>query len=63
MDFAPSPQQDSIRDAILKICARFDDAYWLERDRDGGFPTSFTMRWHRRAGSASASRRNSAARV
>jgi acyl-CoA dehydrogenase len=41
MDFAPSPQQDSIRDAILKICARFDDAYWLERDRDGGFPHEF----------------------
>ena len=29
MDFALSPQQESIRDAILKICARFGDDYWL----------------------------------
>ncbi|TXJ17679.1 MAG: acyl-CoA dehydrogenase [Afipia sp.] len=41
MDFALSPQQESIRDAILKICARFDDAYWLEKDRTGGFPHEF----------------------
>lgn len=41
MDFALSPQQESIRDAILKICARFDDAYWLEKDRHGGFPNEF----------------------
>src|ERR1700752_1508530 len=41
MDFALSAQQDSIRDAILKICGRFDDAYWLEKDRDGGFPHEF----------------------
>ena len=38
MDFAPHPEHESIRDAIVKICARFDDAYWLERDRLGGFP-------------------------
>ena len=34
MDFALSAQQDSIRDAILKICSRFDDAYWLAKDHD-----------------------------
>jgi len=38
MDFAPHQEHESIRDAIVKICARFDDAYWLERDRQGGFP-------------------------
>jgi len=38
MDFAPHQEHESIRDAIVKICARFDDAYWLERDRLGGFP-------------------------
>lgn len=38
MDFTPHPEHESIRDAIVKICARFDDAYWLERDRLGGFP-------------------------
>ena len=41
MDFALSQQQESIRDAILKICSRFDDAYWLEKDRTGGFPHEF----------------------
>lgn len=41
MDFALNPQQESIRDAILKICARFDDTYWLEKDRTGGFPYEF----------------------
>ena len=28
MDFALSANQESIRDAVAKICARFDDAYW-----------------------------------
>ena len=41
MDFALSAQQESIRDAVAKICARFDDAYWLTKDRDGGFPHEF----------------------
>jgi acyl-CoA dehydrogenase len=41
MDFAPTVQQDSIRDAVAKICSRFDDAYWLAKDRDGGFPHEF----------------------
>ena len=41
MDFALSDQQQSIRDAVAKICARFDDAYWLKRDKDGGFPHDF----------------------
>jgi acyl-CoA dehydrogenase len=41
MDFAPTAQQDSIRDAVAKICSRFDDAYWLAKDRDGGFPHEF----------------------
>jgi acyl-CoA dehydrogenase len=41
MDFALSASQQSIRDAVAKICARFDDAYWLKRDREGGFPADF----------------------
>jgi acyl-CoA dehydrogenase len=31
----------SLRDAVEKICARFGDAYWLARDRDGKFPEDF----------------------
>jgi acyl-CoA dehydrogenase len=26
---------------VAKICARFDDAYWLKKDKDGGFPGDF----------------------
>ena len=39
MDFALTPEQESIREAINTICAQFGDDYWLERDRVGGFPT------------------------
>ena len=38
MDFALSEQQQSIRDAITRICAKFDDAYWLKKDESGEFP-------------------------
>src|SRR5277367_2224165 len=41
MDFALSANQESIRDAVGKICARFDDAYWLKKDKEGGYPTDF----------------------
>jgi acyl-CoA dehydrogenase len=33
--------QQEIREAILRLCANFDEAYWLERDRKGGFPEDF----------------------
>jgi acyl-CoA dehydrogenase len=38
MDFNLNEDQQSIVAAIEKICERFDDAYWLTHDRDGGFP-------------------------
>jgi acyl-CoA dehydrogenase len=38
MDFALTPDQESIRAAIARLCERFDDAYWLARDTDGAFP-------------------------
>ena len=38
MDFSLSPEQQQIRDSILRLCARFDDAYWLAKDRSGEFP-------------------------
>jgi acyl-CoA dehydrogenase len=41
MDFALSSEQHAIGDAVLAICRRFDDAYWLKRDREGGFPHDF----------------------
>ena len=41
VDFSLSPEQERIREAIAKLCARFDDDYWLKRDREGGFPADF----------------------
>jgi acyl-CoA dehydrogenase len=41
IDFALSEFRQSLRAAIEKICARFGDDYWLERDRDGKFPEEF----------------------
>jgi len=38
MDFALSPEQESIREAVAKTCAQFGDDYWLRKDREGGFP-------------------------
>src|SRR5262249_46799344 len=38
MDFSLSPEQQQIRDSIAKLCAQFDDGYWLEKDRSGAFP-------------------------
>ena len=41
MDFAWTPDQEAIKEAIGRVCADFDAAYWLEKDRKGGFPLDF----------------------
>ncbi len=38
MDFMLNQEQQQIWDEVLKLCAQFDDAYWLEKDRSGTFP-------------------------
>ena len=38
MDFSDTREHDSLREAIGRICANFGDDYWLQRDREGGFP-------------------------
>jgi acyl-CoA dehydrogenase len=38
---AISPHEAEIRAAVERLCAPFDDAYWLAKDRDGGFPDDF----------------------
>ncbi|HEY5638137.1 MAG TPA: acyl-CoA dehydrogenase family protein [Burkholderiales bacterium] len=38
MDFSFTPEQEQIREAIAKICARFPDDYWLKKDKAGGDP-------------------------
>ena len=41
MDFSFTGEQQSIKDAIERICARFGDDYWLKKDKEGGFPHDF----------------------
>ena len=41
MDFSLTPDQQNIREAILKHCTQFPDEYWLERDRTAVFPHEF----------------------
>ncbi|MGE3703073.1 MAG: acyl-CoA dehydrogenase family protein [Hyphomicrobiaceae bacterium] len=41
MDFEHSPEQEAVREAVGRICQRFDDAYWLKKDSEGGFPSDF----------------------
>ena len=38
MDFALTAEQEAVRDAVSRICTRFGDDYWLERDHSGEFP-------------------------
>ncbi len=41
MEFEPTGEQVAIRDAVAGICRDFDQNYWLERDRDGRWPSEF----------------------
>jgi acyl-CoA dehydrogenase len=41
MDFSLTQDQEQIRDGVRKLCAGFDDAYWLETDRAAKFPEKF----------------------
>ncbi|HTJ63707.1 MAG TPA: acyl-CoA dehydrogenase family protein, partial [Alphaproteobacteria bacterium] len=41
MDFRLTEDQEAIKDAINQICTKFDDAYWLKKDKEGGFPNDF----------------------
>ncbi|WP_233233875.1 acyl-CoA dehydrogenase family protein [Bordetella sp. LUAb4] len=41
MNFEPSDEHLSIRQAVDALCTRFPESYWLERDADGAFPEDF----------------------
>ena len=41
MDFRLSDEQRAIEDGIGQIMSDFDDDYWLEKDKNGGFPEEF----------------------
>lgn len=44
MDFSVDPDHESIVDAVDRVCAAFDDAYWAECDREHAFPWDFYER-------------------
>src|SRR5574340_114154 len=37
----PTAEQSDLRDAVARLCERFDDGYWLRKDREGTFPHDF----------------------
>ena len=39
----PSEDQLTIRDAVARTCAQFDDEYWLKTDETGDWPEAFTQ--------------------
>ena len=41
MNSSLTPAQQEIREGVDKVCTRFGDDYWLERDTDGEFPHAF----------------------
>ena len=41
MDFELNDEQKQLCAAVADLCARFDSAYWLEKDRSGDFPEEF----------------------
>jgi len=41
MDLDLTGEQRAIRESVARLCAGFDDHYWLERDRAGEFPHAF----------------------
>ncbi|MEE8444617.1 MAG: acyl-CoA dehydrogenase family protein, partial [Alphaproteobacteria bacterium] len=41
MDFTFSQDQEAIRDAIEKLCAKYDREYWRRCDGEGEFPEAF----------------------
>ncbi len=41
MEFAFTDDQLAIRESVARTCAQYDDRYWLEKDKNGGFPHDF----------------------
>ncbi|MDB5828499.1 MAG: acyl-CoA dehydrogenase [Variovorax sp.] len=41
MNFELTADQQAIKEAIARVCSDFDADYWLQRDRNGGFPLDF----------------------
>src|SRR5215469_9025422 len=41
MSFGLTAEQQELRQAVMRLCERFDGDYWLRKDTEGGFPFEF----------------------
>ena len=41
MDYGLTEEHEAIRRNVAKLCERYNDDYWLARDREGGMPEDF----------------------
>jgi len=41
MDFSFTEEQEAIRDAVARVCRKYDAEYWRRRDHEGSFPEDF----------------------
>ncbi len=41
MDFTPNPDHEAIAEAVDRVCAQYDDTYWMEKDDKHEFPWDF----------------------
>lgn len=41
MDFSLTPQQLEVRELAERLCSKFEETYWLEKDEKGEFPEEF----------------------
>jgi acyl-CoA dehydrogenase len=41
MDFSLTPQQREVRELAERLCSRFEETYWAEKDRKAEFPEEF----------------------
>jgi alkylation response protein AidB-like acyl-CoA dehydrogenase len=41
VDFSVSPEQETIRDAVRTLCARYPDEYWRDLDKRAAYPDDF----------------------
>ncbi len=41
MDFTPNPDHEAIREGIQRVCSKYPDLYWRQKDEDHEFPWDF----------------------
>ena len=56
-----TPDQMEMRESLQKLCANYNDDYWLERDQTGQFPEDLFPNWPNMGGWESIRRLNTVA--